>query len=111
MRFTGKISIGGAPQPETARAARVFGYPCADLAPIYGKAGGLSPFRRVFWASLAAPRLELPGGPEIGPPRLRQRLGLGLPPRRDPGVVAGKQDFWDRPALELLRAGILWVFQ
>src|ERR1700722_9720257 len=111
MRFTGKISIGGAPQPETARAARVFGYPCADLAPIYGKANGLSPFRRVFWALLAAPWLELPGGPEIGPPRPSQRLGRGLPPRRDPGVVARQENLWNRPALELLGAGILRVFQ
>jgi hypothetical protein len=89
-----KISIGGAPQPSRARAARVFVYPvaripqkwisvlrkeyapfktssifarqtgnatlpenarCADLALVYGKGGGLSPFRRVFWAILAMP--------------------------------------------------------
>jgi hypothetical protein len=36
---------GNATLPENAR--------CADLALVYGKGGGLSPFRRVFWAILA----------------------------------------------------------
>jgi hypothetical protein len=36
---------GNATLPENAR--------CADLALVYGKGGGLSPFRRAFWAILA----------------------------------------------------------
>src|ERR1700716_2838910 len=78
---------------------------CADLALVYGKGRALSPFCRAFWAFLAAGF----GLPEIGPPRLGQGLGLGLPPGRDPGMIAGQQGFRDRLALEFLRPGILRV--
>src|SRR3982074_2822130 len=80
---------------------------CADLALLYGKDGGLSPFGRAFWAFLAL----IPGQQEVGPPRPGQGLGLGRPPGGDPGMIAGQQDLRDRPTLELLRAGILRVFQ
>src|SRR3979411_3154150 len=80
---------------------------CADLALVYGKGRALSPFCRAFWAFLAAGF----GLPEIGPPCPGQGLGLGLPPSRDPGVVAGQQDFRDRLAFERLWTGILRVFQ
>src|SRR5580704_4651424 len=85
--------------PENAR--------CADLALVYGKGCRLSPVRRVFWTFLAL----FPGRPEIRPPRFGQGLGLGLTPGRDPGMVAGQQDFGDRPAFEHLRTGVLRVFQ
>src|SRR5712671_3339749 len=74
--------------PENAR--------CADLALVYGKGRGLSPVPGAFWGFLAAGF----GRPEVGPPHARQGLGLGLPPGRDPGVVAGNQRFGDRLALE-----------
>ena len=50
-------------------------------------------------------------GPQIRPPRPGQGLGLGPTPGRDLGMVAGNQDFRDRPALEHLRPGVLGVFQ
>src|SRR6267142_1074771 len=108
MRFIAK-------SPSTARPSRsdagctgvLLSCHCADLALVYGKGNGLSPFRRAFWAFLALG----PGSQEIRPPRPRQGLGLGLAPGRDPGVVSRQQDFRDWLALELLRTGILRVFQ
>src|ERR1700682_3919836 len=106
MRFIAKSPSAARPSLLAAGCANVhLSCHCADLALVYGKGAALSPFRRAFWAFLAL------GRPEIGPPRPRQGLGLGLPPGRDPGVVPGQQDFRDRLALELLRAGILRVFQ
>ena len=51
------------------------------------------------------------GRPEVGPAFAGEPLGLGAPPGRDFGVVAGGQHLRDRPALEHLRPGILRVFQ
>src|ERR1700677_4757583 len=102
MRFIAKSPSAARP----ARAARVFGYPCADLALVYGKGWALSPVCRVFWAFLADF-----DGPQIGPFGPGQGLRLGQAPGRDPGMVAREQNFRDRLALELLRAGILRVFQ
>src|ERR1700737_1599437 len=107
MRFIAK-SPSAAPKPSRrGLRERPLSCHCADLALVYGKGSRLSPIRRVFWA-FSTPGL---GPPEVRPPRPRQGLGLGLPPGRDPGVVAGQQDFRDRLALELLRTGILRVFQ
>src|SRR5438046_9821631 len=61
--------------PENAR--------CADLALVYGKGRGLSPFRRAFWGFLA----PCAGHQEIGPPRPCQGLGFGPAPGCDPGMV------------------------
>src|SRR5713101_1100058 len=107
MRFIAKSPSARPARP--ARAARVFVYPanCPDLALVYGKGCGLSPFRRVFWGFLA----PCPGYQEIGPPRPGQGLGFGPAPGCDPGMVARQQDFRDGLAFELLRAGILRAFQ
>src|SRR4051794_23111540 len=78
----------------------------ADLALLYGKASALSPFRRAFWAILAAP-----DGPQVRPPFPRQRLGLRPPPGLDLPMVTGQQDLRDRAALEGLRPGIVRIFQ
>src|ERR1700676_3676033 len=108
MRFIAKSPSAARPSRSGAGCANVhLSCHCADLALVYGKGSGLSPFRRAFWAFLALG----PGHPEIGPPRPRQGLGLGLAPGCDPGMVPRQQGFRDRLALELLRAGILWVFQ
>src|SRR5580692_9031267 len=98
MRFIAKSPSAARP----ARAARVFGYPCADLALVYGKGWALSPVCRVFWAFL----VDL-DGPQIWPFGPGQGFGLGLPPGRDPGMVARQQDFRNRLAFEFLRTGIL----
>src|SRR4051794_5142045 len=55
---------------------------CADLALLYGKAGGLSPFPGAFRAFLVAVLRPQ----EIGPPLARQRLRFGPAPGDDPGV-------------------------
>src|SRR5580698_295979 len=102
MRFIAKSPSAARP----ARAARVFGYPCADLALVYGKGRTLSPVCRVFWAFL----VEF-DGPQIRPFGPGQGFGLGQAPGRDLGMVAREQDFRDRLTLEFLRPGILRVFQ
>src|ERR1700716_4247162 len=108
MRFIAKSPSAARPSRQGAGCASVpLSCHCADLALLYGKGNALSPIRRAFWVFLA---LCL-GRPEIGPPRLGQDLSLCLPPSRDLGVIAGQQDFRDRPALELLRTRILRVFQ
>src|ERR1700738_4692226 len=108
MRFIAKSPSAARPSPPGAgRANAHTGGHCAELALVYGKGSGLSPFRRAFWAFLALGS----GPPEIGPPRPRQGLGLGLAPGRDPGLIPRQQDLRDRLALERLRAGILRVFQ
>src|SRR5664279_1023312 len=105
MRFIAKSPSAARPAWQ-ARAARTSIYPCADLALVYGKDSALSPFRRVFWAFLVG--LD---DPKIRPTRFCQGLSLGPAPRRNPGMVARQQDVGDRAAFELLRAGILRVFQ
>src|SRR6266403_3674932 len=62
---------------------------------------------RVFWGFLPSG----PGYQEIGPSRSRQGLSFDPAPGRDPGMVPGQENLGDRPAFELLRAGILRVFQ
>src|SRR5258708_26218458 len=108
MRFIAKSPSTARPSRSGAGCASVpLSCHCADLALVYGKGSGLSPFRRVFWTFLALG----PGDQEIGPPRPRQGFGLGPAPGRDPGMVPRQQDLRDRLALELLGAGILRVFQ
>src|SRR5579862_910944 len=51
------------------------------------------------------------GRPEVRPARLGQPFGLGAAPSGDLGMVAGGEDFGDRPALPQLRAGVMRVFQ
>src|SRR5229473_5879395 len=112
MRFIAKSPSAARPSPLAAGCANVhLSCHCADLALLYGKGRGLSPIRRVFWAFLAGPCLNLPGGPKIGPSRPCQGLRLGATPGRDPSVVAGDKNLRNRLALELLRAGKLRVFQ
>src|ERR1700686_4686335 len=107
MRFMVNSPSAARPSREMRAGCASVGLSCADLALVYGKGGPLSPFRRVFWRFLAAAF----GRPEVRPPRPCQGLRLGQPPGRDLGVVAGVKDFRDRLAFELLRAGILRVFQ
>src|ERR1700737_3997355 len=97
MRFIAKSPSAGRPRRAGAGCANgPLSCHCADLALVYGKGSGLSPFRRAFWAFLALGS----GPPEIGPPRPRQGLGLGLAPGRDPGMIPRQQDLRDRLALE-----------
>src|SRR6202166_556471 len=108
MRFIAKSPSAARPSRSDAGCTGVLlSCHCADLALVYGKGNGLSPFRRAFWAFLALG----PGSQEIGPPRPRQGLGLGLAPGCDPGMIPRLQDFRDRLGLGLLRASILRVFQ
>src|SRR5258708_484172 len=109
MRFITKSPSATRPSHPSRRGLRErpLSCHCTDLALVYGKGRALSPFRRAFWAFLALG----PGRPQIRPSRPCQGLGLGLPPGSDPGVVAGSEDFRDRLTLELLRTGILRVFQ
>src|SRR4030088_3710003 len=101
MSFIAKSPSAAPPSLLAAGCANVhLSCHCADLALVYGKGAALSPFRRAFWAFLAL------GRPEIGPPRPRQGLGLGLPPSRDPGVVPGQQDFQDLLAPRDPRGGV-----
>src|SRR3954454_18876249 len=113
MRFIAKSPSAARRSPER-RGLRLSPsiLPLRGLAPVYGKAGTLSPIPRfwfcVFWAFLAG---LCPCRPQIRPPELCQRLRLGEAPGGDLGMIAGNQDFRDRLALEMLRAGILRVFQ
>src|ERR1700686_5113486 len=107
MRFMVDSPSAARPSRGMRAGCASIGLSCADLAPVYGKGRALSPFRGVFWRFLAA----VFGHPEVRPPRPRQGFRLGQPPGGDLGVVAGVEDFRDRLAFELLRAGILRVFQ
>src|ERR1700730_8046012 len=112
MRFIAKSPSAARPSLLAAGCANVhLSFHWAELAFPYGKGSGLSPFRRVFWAFSASPCLNLPDGPQIRPSRPRQRFRLGPAPGRDPGVFAGDENLRNRLAFELLRAGILRVFQ
>src|SRR6476469_8420351 len=51
------------------------------------------------------------GLPEVGPALAGEAFGLGAPPSRDPGVIAGTEDFRDGMALEELGSGELRIFQ
>src|SRR5579862_6175092 len=77
-------------------------------ASFYDKARALSPsrFRPVF--GLFPGRI---GRPEVRPALPRQPLGLGAAPLSDLGVVAGREDFWDRGALEHRWSRVLRIFQ
>src|SRR5271154_5115813 len=59
-------------------------------------------------AAAAAPQ---EGRPEVRPALPGQPLGLGAAPGGDLGVVAGGEDFGDRPALPQLGAGVVRIFQ
>src|SRR6476620_105024 len=108
MRFIAKSPSAARPSRQGAGCASVpLSCHCADLALVYGKGRVLSPVRRGFWAFLALG----PGYHEIGPPRPCQGLGLGAAPGCDPGMIPGGKDLRYRPAFELLRTGILRVFQ
>ena len=45
------------------------------------------------------------GLPEVRPALAGEAFGLGAPPGRDPGVIAGTEDFRDGMALEELGSG------
>src|SRR3954451_20408204 len=103
MRFIAKSPSAARRSPERrGLRLRPSILPLRGLAPVYGKAGTLSPIPRfwfcVFWAFSAGFCR-----PKIRPPELCQGLRLGQAPGGDPGVIAGNQDFGDRSALERLR--------
>src|SRR5690348_4331934 len=48
---------------------------------------------------------------KVRPPFAGDPLGLGAPPLRDFGMVSGIQDLGDGAALEILRPGVMRIFQ
>src|SRR5262249_30344900 len=84
---------GCSPEAEP-RAGRSGGRGQNGWGGFYWKESALSP---AFAAGAAS------AGPEVGPARLRQPLGLLTPPGRDLAVVSGQQHLRDRDPLEQLR--------